>query len=106
MLDCTPSSSWPFTQYQPFFLVQPIQQVLADLPALAVQQNTDHAVPIAHSGLRDLPDAQTQLQPLFLPALVAMRRPCQFQNTACMPFARLGSSVPDTSPEDVVARAL
>ena len=29
-----PSSCWPFTQAQPFFPIQPVHQVLADLPAL------------------------------------------------------------------------
>lgn len=46
MHDRTPPPSWPFTQSQPFFLVQPVHQVLAYLPALVIQQHTDHAVAI------------------------------------------------------------
>lgn len=53
----------------PSSLYSRVHQVLAHLPALAVQQHTGHAVAIAHPGLGDLPDTHAQLDPLFPPAL-------------------------------------
>src|SRR5271156_1031268 len=81
------SSRGSLAQPQSLFFVQPIDKVLANLPALTVQQHADPPIPVAHPGLRDFPDAHPQLDPLLLVAFVAIRRPGQLQNTACVPFA-------------------
>src|ERR1039458_412375 len=87
---CTTARLLPTGRWRtpsPSFLIQPIDKVLAHLPALTVQQHADHPIPVAHPGLRDFPDAHPQLDPLLLVAFVPIRRPGQLQNTACVPFA-------------------
>ncbi len=60
----------PLLQGQPLFLVEPIHQVLAHLPAFASQQHQDLAISVAYPALRNLPDAGAQFHPLFPVALV------------------------------------
>ena len=62
----------PLFQGQAFFLVQPIHQVLAHLPALTPQQHQNLAVPIPHPALRDLPDAGSEFRPRLVVTLVAI----------------------------------
>ena len=59
-------------QCQPFFLVQPVHQMLAHFPAFAVQKHADLAISIAHSCLSDLADPHPQLSPWIAVAAVAV----------------------------------
>ena len=73
-------------QYQAFFLVQPIYQVFAHIPAFTVQQHTDLAASVAHSRLCYLSDTYPQLCSWIEAATVSVGRPWHTQNTARSPF--------------------
>src|SRR5258708_4295640 len=61
-------------QRQALFLIQPIHQLLAHLPALALQQHPDLAVPITHSYLSDLANPQPKSGSRLASALVSKSR--------------------------------
>src|ERR1700679_2355124 len=67
-------------QHQAFFLAQPVHQVLAYIPAFAIQQNADLAVSVAHSCLSDLTDTHPQFSSWIEAAPVAIRSARYTQN--------------------------
>ena len=76
-------------QRQAFFRVQPIHQVLAHIPAFAVQQYADLTVSVAYSCLSNLADSHPQLSPWIEAASIPVGRSWQAQNTTSMSFAYL-----------------
>ena len=74
--------------FKALFLIQPIHQMLPNIPALVVQQNADLAVPVTHSALCDLAYSYPQLRPWFLMTLIAIRASYHQKNPAGMPLAR------------------
>jgi hypothetical protein len=87
MLHSLPPLLRPFLQGQTLFLVEPVDQMLAHLPALTSQQHQNLPVSVTHPTLRNLRDTRPQLRPFLLVTLVAIGAPHQTQNPAGMPLA-------------------
>src|ERR1700733_4251358 len=62
--------------------------MLPNIPAFAVQQHADLAIPVTHPALCDLAYPHPQLRPWFLMSLVAIRTSHHQKNPAGMPLAR------------------
>ena len=69
-------------QRQPFFSMQPICKLFPYVPALALQQHPDLALPIPHSNLGDLSNPQPKSGLRFTPALVSKSRFCDHGGVA------------------------
>jgi hypothetical protein len=95
-----PPPLWPLLQGQPFFLVEPVDQILAHVPALTSKKNQNLAVPISDSALRDLADPGPQLRPRLLVALVTIDATHHAHYLAGMPLAgpKLVAKIVDQRP--------
>jgi hypothetical protein len=83
-----PLALWPLLQGQALFLAHPVHQILACVPALAVQQHADLAISVTHPALCDLPYPHPQLRPWLLMALVTICASHHQKNPARVPLAR------------------
>jgi len=90
--------------FQAYFLVQPINKVLAHLPSLSAQQNQDLPVAIAYPALGDFADPFSQLSPFLMVAFVAIRSTTYTQHSTGMPFAGsvLVAKIFDQRPAPIV----
>ena len=82
-----PPPLWPPLQGQSFFLVEPVDQVLAHLPSLTSEKNQDFPVPVTNPALRNLPNPGSQLRPRILVTPVAKSTTDNAQIPTGMPFA-------------------